>query len=112
MRAVFGVSAAIQRCTVHKRQSVADHFPEGERGWVDTKLSHLRQPDPVAGLRDAKVLATALARKHPGAAASLWEGVEEMFTVTRLGITGTPGPRLDHVEPDRVDDFDRPYHQP
>jgi hypothetical protein len=30
-----------------------------------------------------------LARKHPGAAASLREGLEEMFTVTRLGITGT-----------------------
>jgi len=30
-----------------------------------------------------------LTRKHPGAAASLREGLEEMFTVTRLGITGT-----------------------
>jgi hypothetical protein len=30
-----------------------------------------------------------LARKHLGAAASLREGLEEMFTVTRLGITGT-----------------------
>jgi putative transposase len=30
-----------------------------------------------------------LAHRHPGAAASLREGLEEMFTVTRLGITGT-----------------------
>jgi transposase-like protein len=90
VRAVFGVSAAIRRCTVHKRRNVADHLPEGERGWVDTKLGRIfANPDPAAGLRDAKALATALARKHPGAAASLREGLEEMFTVTRLGITGT-----------------------
>lgn len=31
----------------------------------------------------------ALQRKHPGAAASLREGLPELFTVARLGITGT-----------------------
>jgi putative transposase len=90
VRAVFGAQAAIQRCTVHKRRNVADHLPEKERGWVDTKLGRVfANPDPAAGLRDAKALATALSRKHPGAAASLREGLEDMFTVTRLGITGT-----------------------
>jgi hypothetical protein len=90
VRAVFGAHAAVQRCTVHKRRNVADHLPEAQRGWVDTKLGKIfANPDPAAGLRDAKALATALARKHPGAAASLREGLDEMFTVTRLGITGT-----------------------
>jgi putative transposase len=90
VKAVFGASAAIQRCTVHKRRNVADHLPEAERGWVDTKLGRIfANPDAAAGLRDAKALATALTRKHPGASASLREGLEEMFTVTRLGITGT-----------------------
>lgn len=90
VRAVFGTHAAIQRCTVHKRRNVADHLPATERGWVDTKLGRIfANPDPAAGLRDAKALAAALARKHPGAAASLREGLEDMFTVTRLGITGT-----------------------
>jgi transposase-like protein len=90
VRAVFGASAAIQRCTVHKRRNVADHLPEAERGWVDSKLGKIfANPDAAAGLGDAKALATALTRKHPGAAASLREGLEEMFTVTRLGITGT-----------------------
>ena len=90
VRAVFGASAAIQRWTVHKRRKVADHLPEAERGFIDNKLGRIfANPDPAAGLRDAKALATALARKHPGAAASLREGLEDMFTVTRLGITGT-----------------------
>jgi transposase-like protein len=76
--------------SVRKRRNVADHLPEAERGFIDTKLGRIfANPDPAAGLRDAKALATALARKHPGASASLREGLEEMFTVTRLGITGT-----------------------
>jgi transposase-like protein len=90
VQAVFGAQAAIQRCTVHKRRNVADHLPEAERGWVDTKLGRIfANPDASAGLRDATALAAALARQHPGAAASLREGLDEMFTVTRLGITGT-----------------------
>ena len=48
----------------------------------------LNNPDAAAGLRDAKALATMLERKHPGAAASLREGLPELFTVARLGITG------------------------
>jgi putative transposase len=88
--AVFGAHAAIQRCTVHKRRNVAEHLPETERDFVDAKLVRaLANPDAAAGLRDAKALATALERKHPGAAASLREGLPELFTVARLGITGT-----------------------
>jgi len=87
--AVFGATAAIQRCTVHKRRNVAEHLPESERAWVDLKLVRaLNNPDAAAGLRDAKALATALERKHPGAAASLREGLPELFTVARLGIPG------------------------
>jgi putative transposase len=39
--------------------------------------------------RDLEALARALARKHPGAAGALREGLDETLTVTRLGITGT-----------------------
>jgi putative transposase len=90
VRAVFGGKAAIQRCTVHKRRNVAEHLPDSERDWVDAKLVRaLNNSDAAAGLREAKSLATALQRKHPGAAASLREGVDELFTVARLGITGS-----------------------
>ena len=98
--AVFGASAAIQRCTVHKRRNVAEHLPEDQRGWVDAKLVRaLNNRDAAAGLRDAKALATALERKHPGAAASLREGLPELFTVARLGITGTLAKTLTSSNP-------------
>jgi len=88
--AVFGAKPAIQRCTVHKRRNIAEHLPETERAFIDAKLARaLHNPDAAAGLRDAKALATLLERKHPGAAASLREGLPERFTVARLGISGT-----------------------
>jgi len=98
--AVFGAQAAIQRCTVHKRRNVAEHLPEDQRGWVDQKLVRaLHNPDAAAGVRDATALAALLDRKHPGAAASLREGLPELFTVARLGITGTLAKTLTSSNP-------------
>ena len=45
-------------------------------------------PDPDLGLRNAKHLAGLLDKTHPGAANSLREGLEQLFTVSRLGIDG------------------------
>ena len=97
---VFGAKAAIQRCTVHKRRNVKEHLPESERDPVDLKLARaLNNPDAAAGLREAKALATVLERKHPGAAASLREGLPELFTVARLGITGALAATLTSTNP-------------
>jgi len=86
---VFGDLAAVQRCTLHKRRNVADHLPDKEKAWVDAKLvKAFNHPDPDVGLRNAKHLAGLLDKAHPGAANSLREGLEEMFTVNRLGIDG------------------------
>ena len=86
---VFGGLAAVQRCTLHKRRNVAEHLPEKEKGWVDAKLvKAFNHPDPELGLRNAKHLTGLLDKTYPGAANSLREGLEEMFTVSRLGIDG------------------------
>ena len=86
---VFGDLAAVQRCTLHKRRNVADHLPDKEKAWVDAKLvKAFNHPDPEQGLRNAKHLAGLLEKAHPGAANSLREGLEEMFTVARFGIDG------------------------
>ena len=88
VRKVFGQAALIQRCTLHKRRNVTDHLPEPERSRVDAKLAQaFANPDPDAGLRTARDLARALQDRHPGAAASLREGLEEMFTVRRLRVS-------------------------
>ena len=87
VREVFGAKALIQRCTLHKRRNLGDHLPDKDKAWVDAKLvKAFGHPDPEQGLRNAKHLAAQLDKNHPGAAASLREGLDEMFTVARLGI--------------------------
>jgi putative transposase len=87
VRKVFGDQALVQRCTLHKRRNVADHLPKDTQAWVDRKLAKaFANPDADTGLRAAKDLARSLERAHPDAAASLREGLEEMFTVRSLGV--------------------------
>jgi putative transposase len=89
VREVFGEKAQIQRCTLHKRRNVADHLPDKDKDWVDAKLRKaFGHPDPEQGMLNAKSLAAQLDKSYPSAAASLREGLEEMFTVARLGIDG------------------------
>jgi putative transposase len=89
VREVFGAKALVQRCTLYKRRNVAEHLPDKEQAWMDAKLvKAFNHPDPDTGLRSAKSLAAQLNKSYPSAAASLREGLEEMFTVARLGIDG------------------------
>jgi putative transposase len=86
---VFGNQALIQRCTLHKRRNVADHLPDELAKSIDWRLARaFNHPDPAKGLDAARRIAGELKADHPDAAASLLEGLEDMFTVRRLGVTG------------------------
>jgi transposase-like protein len=86
---VFGTKALVQRCTLHKRRNVTDYLPKPRRAAIDKRLAGIfAAADADIGLRDARRLAEQLKADHPDAAASLLEGLEEMFTVARIGITG------------------------
>ena len=75
------------RHDLHKRRNVTDHLPEPERGWVDQRLARaFNHADAEAGLRQARDLARQLEARWPDAAASLREGLDDMFTVRRLGV--------------------------
>lgn len=87
VRDVFGGKALIQRCQVHKRRNILDELPEAARPSVAQVLRD------AYGCRDAaratKML-TNLARRlrdeHPGAGASVEEGLDETLTVMRLRL--------------------------
>jgi putative transposase len=86
---VFGERALIQRCTLHKRRNVIGYLPVEDRDAVDRRLAAaFAHTDPVKGLRACRDLARQLDAKHPDAAGSLREGLEDMFTVAGLGVTG------------------------
>jgi putative transposase len=89
IKKVFGDAAQVQRCTLHKRRNLDGHLPQELAGVVDRRLAVIfAQPDAAKGLEAAKRLAKELEADHPDAAASLREGLDDMFTVRRLGISG------------------------
>ena len=97
---VFGAFALVQRCRVHKRRNVLEHLPEGERGQVRAAMNEAyKASNYETGLRLLENLARSLEKRHPSAAASLREGLEETLTVTRLGLTGGLSRTLETTNP-------------
>ena len=87
IRDVFGGRALIQRCQAHKTRNVLDQLPEDMRPSVRQAL---RDAYGSADASRAKRLLANLVRRlrdaHPGAAASLEEGLDERLTVKRLSL--------------------------
>src|SRR5207342_685451 len=78
IRAKFGTRALIQRCQVHKKRNVEDHLPEEMKRNAGRTISAAYQSGNAArAKRMLEALARQLERKHPSAAASLREGLDE-----------------------------------
>jgi putative transposase len=87
VRDTFGKRALIQRCQVHKKRNVLEHLPERQRSATDaTMTTAYKCRDSKRALEMLNKLARQLERKHPSAAASLREGVEETLTVLSFGL--------------------------
>jgi putative transposase len=79
----------LQRCVRHKERNVLEHLPERDRPPIKRRLrAAWALDDHGRALDQLRQLAGELDRSHPGAAASLREGLEETLTLTRLGIKG------------------------
>ena len=84
----FGALALVQRCQEHKRRNVIEHLPEELHASVGRALRDAwGGANAELASKQLKRLATSLQARHPGAAASLREGLEETLTVQGLGIT-------------------------
>lgn len=87
IRAVYGELAPVQRCRAHKERNVTDHLPKTERLFIARKLRAAWAKTNAAQAEiELRSIARHLADAHPGAAASLLEGLEETLTVTRMGL--------------------------
>lgn len=87
VRSVFGERARIQRCQTHKKRNVLDQLPKSMRESVKAAMNEAyRTRDPERARRLLENLARRLRREHPGAAASLEEGLEETLTVKGFGL--------------------------
>jgi len=100
VRDVLGASTPVQRCIRHKERNVLDHLPERDRPAVKRRLRRAwAREDHDRALEELRVIAAELERSHPGAAASLREGMEETLTLTLLGIKGTLKQTLESTNP-------------
>jgi transposase-like protein len=89
IRDACGEVGVVHRCHVHKGRNVLEHLPDAMRPRVKKAI------DDAYGLTDTGLatrrleqLAAGLDRSHPGAAASLREGLDETLTLQRLGVSG------------------------
>ena len=100
---VYGDQAVIQRCQVHKMRNVLAHLPEHQHAKVGRCLREAFDSASAArGERRLHNLARSLERDHPGAAASVREGLAETLTVVRLGLTGALQRTLRSTTPSRT----------
>jgi putative transposase len=101
-RAVKDVSGKplIQRCQQHKIKNVRDKLPEKLRTVAEKRM---RQAYHAGSALEAEGLLSALARElertHPGAAASLREGMAGTLTILRLGVPPTLARTLRSTNP-------------
>jgi putative transposase len=91
-RAVLDVfdRPVLARCQLHKIRNVQDRLPQKLRQVVGARMRRAYHADSaLAAEAELTTLAGELERTHPGAAASLREGMAETLTVLRLGLPPT-----------------------
>jgi putative transposase len=86
---IFGERAHVQRCRTHKLRNVLERLPKEQRAQTKSVMNAAFKLDAKAGMDKLRQQAKWLQADHADAAASLLEGMEEMFTVNRLGLPPT-----------------------
>jgi transposase-like protein len=80
----------IGRCQLHKIRNVADKLPDRLASTVTSRMRKAYHAESaLAAEAKLEALAKELERTHPGAAASLREGLTETLTVLRLNVSPT-----------------------
>jgi putative transposase len=92
--------AVIARCQQHKIRNVRDRLPQTLRTLVEQRMRKAYHAESaLAAQAQLEALAAERDRTHPGAAASLREGLEETLTVLRLGVPPTLARTLRSTNP-------------
>jgi transposase-like protein len=88
IRRAFGRRTLVQRCQVHKVRNVLGHLPDERHADVRTAMRAAYKCTKVeTAKRLLNNLARALQKKHPSAAASPREGLDETLSVIGLGVS-------------------------
>ena len=82
---VFG-KHPVQRCRNHKLRNVLGHLPKDQHPQVKSAFRAAVKLEASEGMQKLEQLALWVERDHPSAAASLREGLDELFTINRLDL--------------------------
>ena len=87
IRNTFGHHTPIQRCQVHKARNITDRLAKPLHASVRKTLRQAWElNDADKAERLIKNLARRLEHDYPGVSGSILEGMDEILTVTRLGL--------------------------
>jgi transposase-like protein len=85
--AVFGADHPVQRCRHHKIENVMGYLPEHLKDQTKAAMRSAFRLPAREGMARLEKQAEWQEREYPSAAASLREGLAEMFAVSRLGLS-------------------------
>src|SRR5216683_1890900 len=87
IRKTFGRHTPIQRCQVHKARNITERLAKSLHASVRKALRQAWELDDAEKAEKLiRNLARRLEREAPGVSASILEGIDEILTVTRLGL--------------------------
>jgi transposase-like protein len=86
---VYGSDNPVQRCRNHKRRNVLSYLPKDQHQQATATLRAAWKLDADEGCKKLEQYASWLEQQWPSAAASVREGIAEMFTVNRLDLPTT-----------------------
>ncbi len=87
IRRSFGKHTPIQRCQIHKARNIMERLPPSLHASVRRALRQAWELDDASKAeRLLRNLAQRLERDAPGVAKSILEGLDEILTVSRLGL--------------------------
>ena len=84
--AVYGKDNPVQRCRKHKERNVEAYLPKDMGEYAKLTMRAAWKLSAEEGMKKLESFAESLSKQYPDAAASLREGLSEMFTVNRLGL--------------------------
>ena len=86
---VYGEKQRVQRCRLHKMRNVRGELPEDLGKQAVAVMRAAFRLEAKEGKKKLQEYARWLEKAYPGGAASLREGLEELFTISELGIAGS-----------------------
>ncbi len=91
INAVLGTDNPVQRCRHHKIENGMGYLPEHLKDQVKAAMRGAFRLSATEGMARLEKQAQWLEGEYPSAATSLREGLAEMFTVNRLGLSPSLG---------------------